>query len=304
MIKILFFILIIQSAYSDCEKYKALEDKNALPSPDKNCKSFHLYYGTKGLVNYGAAVKCAYRELQANDDFPLSGATILMMSYAGGKGVTPDKNLALKYACLMKSPAAESEPRIKLLEKLEGPSIDYEVCDEGNAPSLEGHCVYINYLRDQTDRAKRLEKITGTFGVDSQAAFKKLEGSLAAFKKIRVKSEVNLSASDRGKMAILVSDEIERTFMDMLERYEKNGTPHASIESENYLNGVIQKVKTKLPIGTIKSEGVDATQRAWTKYKEAWIEFARARYPKMDRMFLTRELTDIRIKQLEDLRDN
>lgn len=305
MIKILLIILFLQSAHSaDCEKYKALVDKNVSASTDKNCKSFHHYYGTKGKTDHVVAVKCAYRELEAKDDAPLSGATILMMSYAGGKGVRPDKELALKYACLMKSPASESEARMKVLEKVEGPSIDYEVCDEGNAPSLEGHCAYINYLRDQTDRSKRLEKITGTFGVDSQAAYKKLDDSFLAFKKMRVKNEVDLSGSDRGKRAVEETNKLEADHLEKIERFEKNSTPHAQIESEKYLNGVIEKVRTKLPIGTIKTEGIDLTHRAWGKYKEAWLEFAKVRYPKINREFLMRELTDERIRQLEELRDN
>ena len=177
MIKILITLLSIQNAYSSkiCDPYKNIEDKNISPSTDKTCKSHQLYYGFKVKADHEAAVKCAYRELVEKPDAQIPAA-ILMMSYANGKGVKQDSQLALKYGCLFDPELSEIEGRLT--------SGNFDVCNFEDRKSLEGHCAYIDYTKDSEIRKARIEKITTTFGVDSQKAFKKLEASFLAFKKL------------------------------------------------------------------------------------------------------------------------
>lgn len=303
--KFLFLLLISSTAFSStCDHYKKIIDKNISPSTDKTCKSIEYYYGLNDKKGYEEAKKCAYRELQDGDESVFGGVSILMMVYANGRGAGRDLDLALKYACLFGGSEAELKERMKHLESLRKMPDIFEVCDDVTSGLMEGHCASLFTLKDKEHRTKRLQQIQSTFGVDSQAAFKKLKEAFDNFQKARLENEVDLSGSARGRFLVEAEEKIQSQFFNKIENFEKNGAARLTADNEQYLNSTFQFLMTKEPLGTIKPEGIRLTQTVWLRFRNAWLAFAKVRYPKVSQEGLLSELNDDRIKELEEVRSN
>lgn len=59
----------------------------------------------------------------------------------------------------------------------------------------------------------------------------------------------------------------------------------------------------RLGFSTVTRKGVQVTQRAWLRYRDAFIRFAKLRYPKADTNSLTGELTKQRVGMLKEVRE-
>ncbi len=79
----------------------------------------------------------------------------------------------------------------------------------------------------------------------------------------------------------------KKDFLQSIQLLEKNKAPKYSskqLQEENKkLEELYAKTQSKPSgqiYGTVKKEDVQATQEAWMAYRDAWINFAKVRYPK------------------------
>jgi uncharacterized protein YecT (DUF1311 family) len=103
--------------------------------------------------------------------------------------------------------------------------------------------------------------------------------------------------------------EMEEQLLGTLERLERGepledtGESFASIDAE--LNRRYAQVLTVTPqhgslsTGTVNQEGIRKTERAWLVYRDAFVAFAKQRYPRVPSEMLLATLTLQRIQLLK-----
>lgn len=285
-----------------CSTYKKFPDKYTETAKER-CESYLYYYGLSGKEGDEEAKKCAYRELAEDEGLVFGGPSILMMIYANGRGVKKDIDLALKYACLLSGSETEMEERIDHLNRLRNKNEKFDVCDDITSGFMAGHCTRLKTQKSKEERALRIETLKKTLNVTEQAAFTSLQEAFKQFKKERTSKEVDLSGSARAQLVLEEEEALEKDFLGKLERFEKGKYPVSGKDNDAALNSVYKAIISKeVGMGTQTAKGHKETQRAWLKYRDAWLRYATIRYPIIDKTSLQRELTADRISQLEELR--
>lgn len=286
-----------------CETLKALPDKNVVEAT-ADCESYLYYYGFSGKKGDEEARKCAYRELKENS-LVFGGSSVLMMIYANGRGVKKDIDLALKYACMTEGAPAELDGRLKHLEELRKKNETFDVCDDITSGFMSGHCTRIITQKDREAREAKLEAIKKSWSPAEIAAFVTLKTAHDKFEEERTNKEVDLSGSARSQFMIEEEEIMQKSFLGKIERFEKGDYPPGIADNNKQLNEVYQIIMAqKEEMGTLTAKGCRETQRTWIKFRDAWLAFAKVRYPKLVQLHLLRELTADRLKQLEELKSN
>lgn len=112
-----------------------------------------------------------------------------------------------------------------------------------------------------------------------------------------------MSGTARGAMYVEAEQAEEDRFLAILQSLIK-GEPPASpkesfVEADaklNVLYGKILKTKDSSARGTVTKDGIKATQRVWLRYRDAWVAFAKVKFPALAPENLTTALTSDRIK--------
>ncbi len=289
------------------------------PSPEeaktlKNCSSRDLYYGFDKPADPVQARKCAYLEME-KDEMVFGGSSILMMIYANGKGVERNLNLAIKFACRLNMVGAiEDKDRVMHLAKLKQEKWkgnNFSLCDDITSGFMEGHCADLEARFAQAKRGNKLTGLVGAWNEKDKSAFGALEKAFNNFVQLRVNNEVDLSGTGRGAFMIEEESSLREDFVSALEKFEHGELPQFGpeqfINTDKELNSVYQKIqKTKDPAwwGTVTKEGIKNTQRAWLKYRDAWVAFGQQKYPKVSSDRWKTWLTQNRIRMLNEFIEN
>jgi uncharacterized protein YecT (DUF1311 family) len=281
----------------------------------KGCSSEALYYGLGMPADPVRARQCAFLELEAADsrgrfERVFSGRVMLMTIYANGVGAKRNLDIAIDQACQLSAALSEHDGRVKHLAELKAKGwtgSNFSYCDDITSGSAQGACSEHDAQLAAQERTRHLGKLMEKWSAADRQAFTSLQKALATFIEARGSNEVDLSGTAGGAMAILDKEEHHAGFMAMLEQLEQGKGPRASAEefkaADAELNKVYQGVQ-KYPDedvawGTVTKASIKQTQKAWLKYRDAWVAFARTRYPSITREALSFELTKQRIARLE-----
>ncbi len=84
-----------------------------------------------------------------------------------------------------------------------------------------------------------------------------------------------------------------------------NYTQGQTTQYDHELNQVYQYIEknTHFSYGTISRQGIKKTQLAWLKYRDAWVDFGKTKYPQIDPQSWQTWLTKKRITMLQELQD-
>jgi uncharacterized protein YecT (DUF1311 family) len=305
------------------------EDRRTLAS----CDSLDLYFGIDHPADPAKARKCAYLEREKHKqtgeggilEGDLGGAGVLTMIYANGKGAARSFDLALKFAC--ECDAEEGEPeshphgRIEHLVKLQSQhwtGADFSLCDDiddstpSGAISSEGPlaCRNLQERRDQVARTTRLGKATANWSSKEKEALGELQRAAEAFFKARSENEFELSLIQAGaglENKITETDkqaELNDAFVAALERFEQGQLPKFSAaqfeQADAEMNSTYSTLEEDSDVrdeeaapSSITAKGIKITQRAWLRYRDAWVAFGQLKYPSVTaeswKAWLTRE---------------
>ena len=277
-----------------CEQYKSISiptadiKQDSLPST--NCNSMALYYGIDMPVDYKAALQCAYAEKIAKSGFVFGGDNIIMMIYATGFGVKQNYDLAINLACSSDGAPMEMSGRITHLLEIKNSKTQYKVfdfCDDITSGFMMGHCAAKNEKISAVKRTNEINSISSNWTAAERASFQKLQTASEFFTEKRSRGEVDLSGTARSMFLIQEEAILKKDFLQSIQLLEKNKAPKYSskqLQEENKkLEEIYAKTQSKPSgqiYGTVKKEDVQATQEAWMAYRDAWINFAKIRYPK------------------------
>jgi uncharacterized protein YecT (DUF1311 family) len=279
------------------------------------CDSESFYYADGGKPDYAEARRCAYLERESGNQLVFGGSSVLMMIYANGYGVPRNLELAKKFACETDGAPAELDGRLAHLDELAKAGAKAEpldLCDDITSGYMMGFCANRSAEAAKVDRDKRVVALTAKWSPDLKSAFAKVRAAADAYFEAAVDGEVDMSGTARGAMAIGARETLENALVEALTDFEQGKLPRgdaaAFAAADKALNATyaatIKKYKADAAegiSGTITPDGIREAERAWIKYRDAWIAFGAQKYPAVSadawRTFFTLE----REKALKEL---
>jgi len=282
----------------------------------RNCDSEALYYGFTASPNYPEAMQCAYYQRahpEPSSGNPFYGPGVLMMLYANGKGVPRNYDLAIRFACENTWAAdAEMEYRIGRLEHLRDThaiTTHFDLCDDGTSGLTEGACALVQESLADAKRTRQIREISATWPTKVTAAFPSLQKAENAFVKARVENEVDLSGT--GRVAFQLEEEgvLRDQFLINLKRFAEVDVPAATDRDSEQLEKTLDLLLGQIQSSsgsawqftTVTPNGIGTTQRAWLSLLQAWTDFGRVAYPRLDTNRIRAQIIRLRIHQLRSL---
>ncbi len=278
-----------------------------------DCSSEALFYGIGRPADPRAARLCAAVETRDADpqvtDFGFTGDRMLMTAYADGLGAARDLDVATALACRAGGAPAEIDGRVRHLARLKAEGwtgTDFSLCDDAASGLMRGICADHGQLVARAARARAFAALSAGWSPADRAAYAPLARAEAAFVDARGQGEVDQSGSGRAAAVVAAEDAQERAFAALLADAEAGRIPPAAAsavpDADAALNAASAALMRRAPAlardTTVTAAGLAAAQRAWLRYRDAWIAFAHARHPALPPDALLARLTRERAAQL------
>ena len=311
---------------SDWEKTCEVAKQTPIPEPDRpnpaerkeleGCVSDDLYYGTVRKSDPVKARLCAYLELEKErhsmDDRVFGREAMLMMIYANGDGATRNFDLALKFACELADYASgpEMKGRVEHLEKLKREpwtGHDFDLCDDAQSSFMLGECVARDEQSDALERPKKIAALASHWSDAQRMALQRLQQAANEFFSSRAENELDLSGNGATLAYVSEIHSLNDALVENLEKFEKGKLPRFSakefVSADRELNSVYSALAKvgDLDQGSVTMVGIRKTERAWIRYRDAWVAFGQIRYPAMSAESWKTWLTLERTKMLREL---
>ena len=258
---------------------------------DPQCHALDYYYGIACKVDVEKARLRAYEEMHNKNGYMDDSMVVLTMLYANGEGVTKNIPLAQKLACNDYSALAELQARVLHLAQLNNnaQTKKFDYCDDITSGYMMGYCANIGEKISSVKREARLQHIVKQWTAQQQRAFSALQKAAKLFADKRSRNEVDTGGTAAGMFMIEERAIQDEDFVQSIEKLEKNKAPRYTTaqlhEEDDKLNSLYQSLQKKLSneakyiTGMMTKNGIKETQQAWIKYRDAWIVFAKMRYP-------------------------
>jgi hypothetical protein len=276
----------------------------------KGCDSEALYYGIGRPADPVRARQCAFLEADRDDGGVFSGRTMLMTIYANGVGARRDLDVATHLACGIEGAPMESHGRVTHLAELKAKGWkgrDFHFCDDITSGLAMGYCASHEAGRAGALRERALAAMTAAWTAPEKQAFARLRTAHDAYVEAHGSGEVDLTGTARAAMAIQAEEALRDELVEVLERLRSGRalpTPASRLPAEDAaLNAAYRKRLQETGgedsgPGAVTAEGVRAAERAWIRYRDAFLAFAAVKFPRVPRNELAAWLTRQRTAKL------
>jgi uncharacterized protein YecT (DUF1311 family) len=252
-------------------------------------------------VNYAAARACAWQErlaqqagLSQNGNEPtawfVGGSLILADIYANGAGVPRNLPLAMRFACESEAQTAElALPEMKKLEVQPHPSKRFELCDYAATTFSGNFCMGYEQEKVDDGRERYYRSLKRSMTPEQKSAFDVL---LAARKAYIAKhaEEVDKGGTIHTIRMMQSQNILEDLFRVELVHFERKKWPSLTKMQIDGADGLLrrqyeatmQKLMTQPREegdGAVSATQLAGVQAVWERYRDAWVVFARVRYP-------------------------
>lgn len=267
-----------------------------------DCSSEALLFGIGGPADPRAARLCAWVEKKAADpqvtDLGFTGDRTLMTIYADGLGVPRNLDVAAALACRAGGAPSEVDARVRRLARLKAEGwtgTDFSPCDDAATGLMRGTCADHGQLVARSGRARAFTALSAGWSAADRAAFAPLKRAEAALVDARGQDESDPSGADREVVAVRAEEGQERAFAALLDDAEAGRVAPASAAearaAESALDSASRALAARTPTparaagkvptraAAVTPAGLAAGERAWTRYRDAWLAFAKVRYP-------------------------
>jgi len=290
----------------------------AAPKSWPDCDSPKLYSGIGVKADFSAARKCAWSErlaIQASLEprytvaSVLGGSAMLSVLYANGQGVDRSLPLALRFLC-------EAYPVENAVDDLEKRSNEpkavsgaFKLCDQARDTFMIGFCAGWDSEIEDDKRSRFFRNLTPGWPSAQRQALLALVKTEDAYSTAHARGEIDLGGSGRAVWEMNAEWQLREQFKAALvscEKGELRGGPAADVSgSDLALNQLYRKALNTAKAGesgygAVQPEGIRDAERAWMKYRDAWVAFARLRYPAISTEAWLTLLTKDRIAILKD----
>ena len=299
-----------------CDAFAAvsipMEDRPTRAEADRlkaqGCNSFAIYYEGKGSERFVMARKCALagdelyrdstpeqvkarRRLSLPDDADQTLAVVVLsMLYANGEGVPRDAAIAKHYLC---EDVAWNDPNNSIIDV--APGRRFEACNPDGTSSYGRVVNYVCLVRrknqadeEQEQTYKRAER---AMPAGALPAFRALTQAWTAFAEAHgAELPGGTSGAAQAAMAEALAEQLQwvgyvaQVSDERLPEGVNIGSDFASVDAK--LNAqyqvVLKQAATDCPTGGPACLGPDdlrKAERAWLRYREAWVAFGQIRFP-------------------------
>ncbi len=275
----------------------------------EGCDSEALYYGIGRPADPVRARQCAFLEADRDDGGVFSGRTMLMTVYANGDGAKRDLDVATHLACGIEGAAMESHGRVSRLAELKAKGWkgrDFHFCDDVTSGLAMGYCASHEAAKAEALRESALAAMAAGWAPPARQAFERLRSSHAAYAEAHSSGEIDMSGTARAAMAIGAEEGLRDELVELLERLRSGRalpTPASSLAAEDArLNAAyrqrLAETGGETHPGAVTKEGIRAAERAWLRYRDAFLAFAAVQFPRVPRDELAAWLTRQRTARL------
>ena len=209
---------------------------------------------------------------------------------AAGDAATKNLDMAMHLACgLEGSTPAESDARVTHLAtmKTEKAPKRFDICDDITSGFHAGQCAAHEAKITGLKRDAEMARLMSGWTPAERAAFVPLQAAQKAFTELRSGKEQDMTGTMRGvfytdEMAIQADD-----FLLMIRQLSSARAPRYAAaqarDADADLNKAYQKALAAAPKtddgGNVTQDNIRKTQRAWLAYRDAWIAFAKTKFP-------------------------
>ena len=267
----------------------------------KNCNSMALYYGFENSPDYIKAKECALIK---------KNYYILAMIYANGKGVPRDLDKALHYICMLDVPADEIESRIHHLYKMKeakDAKKNFDICDDVASGYMMVLCADMQRSATYAQQMKYLNSLQRNWSINEKKLFQQLQNASRFYFEARTDNEINRIAIHASENEISEDVALNKRMMELIKKTEQCQLPLYTLEqyqaADKQINSLYQQVLKgdfSNCLG-IKLDGIKETERAWVKYKDAWVNFGQTKCPSIPVDSWKTIITKERIEELDVL---
>lgn len=292
---------------ADCSAYKSVPlpaeaESVPIPKTPPSCASYRSYRGIGRPVNYAEARACAWKEraaeganLRQNQQEPIAwvvgGSLILADIYFNGAGVKRDVPLAMHLIC--ESDKRMADLALEYLAKPDGPAHapgPFEFCDYADTTFSMNFCGWYASEIEDDRRNRYYDSLKPSMSADQRAAFEKLLAAQNAYIEAHA-SEVDQGGTIRGIRTMGSRSILEDLFRTELVHFERKRWPGAPdklvADADSLLDRELKaklmelrkQTKEQIDEGAVTASNLSSVETAWEAYRDAWVEFARLRYP-------------------------
>jgi hypothetical protein len=291
----------------DCSAYESIPlpaeaEEVPVPKTPPACASYRSYRGIGRRVNYSEARVCAWQErlaqnadLGQNQKEPVAsfvgGSLILADIYFNGAGVERNIPLAIRFAC--ESDEGIATLALRNIAKSKGSSSGstaFEFCDYASTTIAMTFCSrYASHIED--DRRNRFyNSLKSSMTPAQRAAFEKLLAAHNAYIEAHA-SEVYQGGTIRGIRTMSSQNILKDLFHTDVIHFERKKWPALSAaqittadtltrrEHDKTLERLRKHTKEEIDEGAVSAEDLSKVEPTWETYRDAWVAFARLRYP-------------------------
>jgi hypothetical protein len=292
---------------TDCSAYAstplpAEAEKASVPRTSPACASYRSYRGIGRPVNYSEARACAWRErlaqkadLGQNPEegtaWVVGGSLILADIYFNGAGVNRNIPLAMRFACESEEGMAMlALPEIVKLNDAPPAQGPFEFCDYAATTFTMNFCSdYASEIEDDR-RSRYYSSLKSSMTPEQQAAFQKLLAAQNAYVEAHA-SEVDQGGTIRNLRTLGSEGILNDRFHVQVVHFERKKWPALSDnqiagadallhrEYDKKLQQLRTQTKDEVDQGAVTADNLSSVEKAWEIYRDAWVAFARLRYP-------------------------
>ena len=310
-----------------CDAYRAvpimpsdlptLDYVHSLPNAGKDCSALDLYYGhvDDGPLRFAAARYCSFAaqgmirgaaKTTEQADSDSNDSLVLAMLYANGEGVQRDVPLAKRFACASDN-FVQTDDVLKQIDS--GGRL--EICDpDGSNYGRRPNYLCLGIAQQKVAEELKQQQSQAEKGMppNAIATFRALESAWLAYRSAHSAEEPN---GNTGAVQSGMDNELnlDRFWIATLKSIAAAKSPLQNFSGadfrtldktldENYREALTLAASCDADWCTT-AEQIRIAERAWLQYREAWVQFAGHRWPKVPANSWRAWLTQMRIDELD-----
>jgi uncharacterized protein YecT (DUF1311 family) len=273
----------------------------ATPKAWPECDSYKHYFGLETKADFAAARACAWSERLATQENKeprytvaslFGGSAMLTVLYANGEGVERNIPLALRFAC----EGELSENGLSDIGKLSWSSASgrkrFKYCDEAFTTFEMNFCAELDSEIAKQKRSDRLSTLSLKWSKEEKESFNSLMQADEVYVDAHGWGETYLGGTIHVLRVSGVEERMRDKFLAAVEAFEAGHLPRGTASDFGKVDAELNLLYREAlkaadadksgDEGAIKSEGIRKAERAWLKYRDAWVAFAKRRYPETD----------------------
>lgn len=279
----------------------------------KFCDPWDMYYGEGQPMDLQGARYCAFSQLGGHGDVqnPIEAPAVLTMIYANGKGVAPNLSLAIKFACEIDGGWDDASALVKMLDanrKQGAVRVDLDVCDNPTGRQMNYACL----IRDETRANNDVSTAESQLDSGSNAAQHDLfEDLLEARRGFLDAHEAEEPTGTVGNAQDIIFENVatQKAWAELLTNLADGKLPHFTQEefkkADADLNAEYRDARQRTAGCAVRSctssDAVLQAEREWLTYREAFVSYAKVRWPQVPSDTWRTLLTLERTKMLREL---